>query len=117
MASSSPPPPTAVARTRTHTTVQACFTFGFTLTRDLKIETGTSRCQLRERRILLPLTRRTSTMLSRLRPVQYALGEHFLRACTGSASFFADEVKMVLQRPQSSRLLPSLSDAWAWAVE
>ncbi len=30
-------------------------------------------------------------------------------------SFFADDVKMVYPRSQSSRLLSSLSSAWAWA--
>ncbi len=39
----------------------------------------------------------------------------FPTALGDSAFFFADDVKMVYLRSQSSHLLSSLSSAWAWA--
>ncbi len=38
-------------------------------------------------------------------------------ALDDSAFLFADDVKMVFKRSQSSRLLSSLSSAWTWAGE
>ncbi len=49
-------------------------------------------------------------------PLLFLLRINDLSAALGDSAFrFADDLKMVFQRSQSSRLLSSFSSAWAWA--